>query len=612
MCGIAGYLGRRQLSVNAVEAIFASLAARGPDARGDVAFGGDWLRTDNDGAPNRLIHTRLAIRDLTEAGAQPMGSADGQVWLVYNGEVYGWERDADTLTAAGHPLRSRSDTEFILNGYLAWGLDALLPKLRGMFAFAILDLRTRNLHLVRDRLGIKPLVYFHRDGELAFGSLLRAVLPYLRAEERSLSPAAIDAFLAHRYIPAPMTVLAGVRRLPAAHRARFDLDSGVLSVHEYWRPEAPGSALPLAERIREAVDLRLVADRPVGLFLSGGIDSSVLASNLADLGRDDIASFTAAFPGTDFDESDQAARIATHLGLPNTAMPIEPRIGEDFERLIADLDEPFADPSAIPLWYLSRATVEHVPVVLGGDGGDELFAGYKRYVKHLRNAWRGGFRLPLPGYRGDALPGRNAKLADELRMSWIEAYALRFSGMAPSLRRWLQPDLDTQPMVHWRLPAELPRNPLKAMLEVDRLNYLPEYILRKSDLCTASHGLEARVPLLDHRLYGEVQAMADADRFTQPAKLAMAPACRACTDLDLFNTPKRGFNPPIGTYLRGPLASALSNLPTALERTTDGQIPAIRSAALLDAFTHGGGGLAEQVWQLLSLRASLEQIRATP
>ena len=610
MCGIAGFFGQRKPTAEAIADIVDALRGRGPDASGQVAWNQDFEPVSADTASsNSFIHTRLRVRDLSQQADQPMFSEDGQVCLCYNGEVYDWEQYIPELEAKGYKFRTHSDSEFILHAWHAWGMD-MLPRLRGMFAIGLLDLRSRQLYLIRDRLGIKPLLYFYQDGELAFSSLLRGVLPYLSENEKKVSPSAIDAYLAHRYVPAPMTILEQVKRLPAAHMASFGLDDRRLEVRCYWQPDEQAKADEFEDLVKQSVAMRLVSDRPVGLFLSGGIDSSVLASCLKEMQAENITAYTAQFPGSAFDESEQAAKIAASAGMEHQAIPVIPDPQADFEVFIRDMDEPFADPSALPLWTLSRATVAHAPVVLGGDGGDELLAGYKRYAKHKGKAWRGRFRLPWRRKSSGQMPGRNDKIWDELHMSWAESYSLRFSGMYPAMRRWLQPDMDDLPATYWQIPEQLPEQPIQAMLELDRLNYLPEYILRKSDLCTASHGLEARVPMLDHHLFSSAQKLPPERRFTQPSKMALSPVCSLCNELDLFNQPKRGFNPPIADWLNGPLAAYLDGLAEALQGVTQGQIAAQRSAQLISAFQAGESRLAEQVLQLLVLNTSLKQIQA--
>lgn len=607
MCGIAGFSGAREFAPEVLEAMLATLRPRGPDASHRVAWDKGLRRTET-AASTALLHTRLSIRDLREIADQPMGNNRGDVWITYNGEVYGWEKDAEVLRTRGYSFNTTGDTEFILHAYQEWGIEGCLARLRGMFAFAILDLRQQKLVLARDRMGIKPLVYYHRPGELAFGSTVRALLPQLATDERRVSAEAIDAYLAHRYIPAPLTMFENLRRLPHGHYATFDLQSGALSLTRYWQP-TPDSHNDFASVLGESVRLRTVSDRPVGLFLSGGIDSTTLASVLTREGFRDITAYTAAFPGTAYDESAQAAEVARRLGLRHEILPIEQHIAEDFETIVAALDEPFADPSSFPLWYIARAASQHVKVVMGGDGGDELFAGYKRYDQHLRSAWRNGWRLPLPSLHGTRLPARGAKLLDELRMDWREAYSLRFSGMPPSLRRFLQPRQPCRRAVYWdKMPAD-GRDSLDTLLDIDMHNYLPEYILRKGDLCTMAHGLELRVPFLDHRLFQAVLAMPRPKRFTLPRKLTLAEVCTLCRDLGLFEQKKRGFNPPVNRWLREELADRLDGLGKRLAKSTDGQIEATRVDALITDFRAGAYARAEQVLQILILTTALEQIQ---
>lgn len=585
--------------------MMAELRRRGPDAEHVRFWDASLAPAESVPAPNALLHTRLSIIDPRPEADQPMGNAAGDVWISYNGEVYDWADDAQALKAAGASFRTRSDTEFILHAYERWGIDGV-ARLRGMFAFAILDLRRRALYVVRDRLGLKPVVYAHRDDGFAFASTTRALLPWLPPEARSLSAEAIDAYLAHRTVPAPRTIFASIARLPPAHWLRYDLATGALELREYWKPEPSGE--PWLPTLDAAIRMRTVADRPLGLFLSSGVDSSAIACRLAAMGFNRLQSFTAAFPGTPYDESALARAAADRLGFPNLAVTIPEGIAADFERLVADLDEPFADPSSVPTWYLARETTRHVKVVLGGDGGDELFGGYKRYAKHLRTRWRRG--LVLPSLRAPAGTGGGSwqRLAEEVRLDWRSAYALRFSGFTPGERAFLAPD--TAPRAHyWRMPPAS-RADLPALLEIDRLNYLPDYILRKADLCTMAHGLEMRAPFLDHRFVGAVAALAPRERFTSPPRRLLAPAMAALGDLDPFARKKRGFNPPLAGWLEGDLAPRLPGLGTRLAARTSGQLDAARVDAFVAAWRAGRRGLAEQLLQLVLLDASLAQLAA--
>lgn len=607
MCGIAGVFSQRAVADKSLLRMLDALRQRGPDAQRIVRWDGDFVARESQ-ALNALVHTRLAIIDPRPEADQPMSNDAGDVWICYNGEVYDWQTDAQSLAHQGITFRTRSDTEFILRAYEAWGIDCL-ERLRGMFAFCIVDLRQRHVIVARDRMGLKPLVYSCVDGDFAFGSTVRAVLPALPAARRGFSISGIDAYLAHRYIPAPGTVFEAIQRLENAHYLRFDLNSRRLEKCCYWNP-APrdGDWLQTLDR---AIAIRTVADRPVGVFLSGGIDSSVVACRLAAQGRTDLMSFTAAFPDPRFNESAEAAQTAQLLGISNQAVAIPDSIESDFARIVADLDEPFADPSSLPTWYLSRATSAQVKVVLGGDGGDELFAGYKRCAKHLRTQWRAGLRLPWVPLTPSAANRGLAKLMAELRLSWLEAYSLRFSGFTPSQRRYLAGDHPLGQLTYWRLPRQTPsKAPIEMMLEVDRLNYLPEYVLRKADLCTMAHGLELRAPLLDHQWYENIIALPFASRFTRPPKYLLADALQPVASLKLFERKKRGFNPPLGRWLHHDLRACFVEIGTRLSQLTDGWLDRHRVEAIVARYRAGDEGLGEGVLQLLLLNESLGQLDA--
>ena len=612
MCGIAGLIQNHAASPAVLEAMLSALRRRGPDAEHVIGWDAQGQRHDDQpdvALEVALAHARLAIMDPRPEADQPFSNDDGSVWLCYNGEVYDWQQHADELRRQGVQFKTHADTEFILRGYEAWGLEGLLPKLRGMFAFTILDWNKREVFLVRDRMGLKPLVYTSANGGLAFGSLVRSVLPAVPKGQREFSAESIDAYLAHRYIPAPRTIFKHIHRLENAHYLHYRIDTQQLTKHCYWQA-APKAADWKAE-LDTAIRIRTEADRPLGVFLSGGIDSSTITCRLKEQGFDQIQTFSAAFPGSSLDESSVAKSIADALNLPNQEIPVPLTIAQDFEQIIADLDEPFADPSSFPTWYLSQATTQHVKVVLGGDGGDELLAGYKRIGKHLRTSWRRLLRLPLPRLRDMAGKGWR-KLVEEIRLNWLEAYSLRFSGMTPGQRAFLQPTLRNPQVTYWRYPSidrlnKLP--PIKQLLAVDADNYLPEYILRKADLCTMAHGLELRAPLLDHRWAECVMALPDSIRFTQPAKKIFADVTQRLASLKLFELKKRGFNPPLQPWLQEDLKNRFDGLGERLEKLTNGQISAKRTEALVAEYQRRPA-LAEQMLQLIILETSLSQLKA--
>lgn len=613
MCGIAGIFHHNSLSSDLLEAAREELRTRGPDGSGLRYFSYSPQKkwTPSEQGTAALLQTRLSIRDLSTAGAQPMQNEDGSVWIVYNGEIYGWEAEAEELKRRGHRFAGHCDTEFILHGYEEWG-EAILDRLRGMFAIAIFDLRREQLLLARDRLGEKPLFYRPEKNSFSFASSARALAALHRPEERlRFNPRAIDAFLTHRYIPAPLSIFEGVYKLPAAHRLIVKLNQGEISAghpEEYWQL-SPEKNDP-SQLFYDAVQQRLVSDRPLGIFLSGGIDSQAITAAVAQSGHlSELTTFTATFPNNPrYDESTAAAEIARRLGLRHRALPITMN-SSDAPRIIGDLDEPFADPSAIPTWYLCQAAVQEIVVALAGDGGDELFAGYKRYAVHQRAA-----RL-LPRFSKKKLRwsssdlclktsrrGRWRRLLLSYQLGWEEAYTLRFSALDPLTRAFLQPETAVQSH-YWRLPASglAPRD---WMLECDRLNYLPEYILRKSDLCGMAHSLELRSPMVDHRFVAAVHGMNKRERFTHPPKKFLQDQIGP----QAVTGPKRGFNPPLHDWLQqSTLADLCHDLPKELEKLTGGQLAADRLVVLMRE-AEGNSSLDEIKWMLLVLRLSLEQL----
>ena len=336
----------------------------------------------------------------------------------------------------------------------------------------------------------------------------------------------------------------------------------------------------------------------------------MIACRLAATGHAQLRSFSAAFPGSDFDESEEAAATARALGLPNERIVVPTSIRDDFAQIVATLDEPFADPSSFPTWYLARATERHVKVVLGGDGGDELFAGYKRIAKHLRTGWRGNLTLPLP-VLPDARSKGWRKALGEITVGFEDAYALRFSGLTPNQRRFLQPSRASFPIHYWRAPDPdlLPATRHDRLLRWDFANYLPEYVLRKADLATMAHALELRAPLLDHRFVEGILGLAPAERFTTPPKRFLGKLAPELVRLGAFARKKRGFNPPLSGWLREDLRERVAAAPASLQASTGGAIDGARAQAMLQAYATTPS-LAEQVLSLVILEESLRQLAA--
>ena len=598
MCGIAGIFSQSAVNPDLIDRAKASLYSRGPDVQCHVGWNDEGEQCSGP-AHSALVHTRLSIRDLNPRANQPMRDDSGKVWICYNGEVYGWEQEKAILEEEGSPFYTTSDTEYILNLYLKQGI-ACLENLRGMFAFCIVDFRINKAFLCRDRMGQKPLYYSHQNGLLAFGSTFRSVWTLLGPGKKSLNQNAIDAYLAHRYIPAPQTLCNEIKKLENGYFLELDLSTQLLQKTQFWNP-TKASSQDWLQLFSESIDIRTVADRPVGVFLSGGVDSTAIASVLAEKGHKDITAFTASFQDSRFDESLVAKQTAEELGLPLKEIQIPQDIELDlFDRIVDDLDEPFADPSSFPTWLLCQETVKHVTVVLGGDGGDELFGGYKRYKKHLKSAWRQN--LSLWGSPFDVPDSKNGKLLSELRMTWDEAYCLRFSGFTPVQRHRLIPSMKDKPVHYWRdsqFSDKGQESHLQQMLSVDYANYLPEYILKKGDLCSMAHGLELRCPFMDHDLFAALKGMPVEQRFTAKAKQALSDVSPQVERV--LNLKKKGFNPPLTQWLRESWNGRYAGLGSRLASNSLKFIEADAADQLVQDYQAGKENLAERVLQLLIL-----------
>src|SRR6266852_2014187 len=398
MCGICGVAGGDPSEgQELVGRMCDAMVHRGPDDEGGIQLDGVTLGS-----------RRLSIIDL-EGGHQPLHNEDSTVWVIQNGEIYNHLELRKLLEAAGHEFTTQSDTEVLAHGYEEWG-ESMVERLNGMFAFAVLDLRRGRVLLARDRMGIKPLHYAVDGRRLVFASELKALLcdPALR---RELDPIAVDEYLALEYVPSPRSIVRGISKLPAAHTLEWWLGSGVHRLHRYWSPrlgeeEAAPRRPHLEERceelravLRESVRKELISDVPLGVFLSGGIDSSAVTAMMSELGVD-VKSFSVGFAERSFDESRYARQVATHLGTDHRELTLEPSMLLDLiPKLPLLLDEPLGDASIIPTYLLSAFTRGHVKVALGGDGGDELFAGYPTLQAHRL----AGFYEALPSVLRDSV-----------------------------------------------------------------------------------------------------------------------------------------------------------------------------------------------------------------
>jgi asparagine synthase (glutamine-hydrolysing) len=513
------------------------LAHRGPDDEGMVFIRGDkYLEVKNHneipGHENDfeigLGHRRLSIIDLSETGHQPMCNEDASVWIVFNGEIYNFQEIKERLEKKGHLFKSKSDTEVILHSYEEWGVECL-SHFRGMFAFAIWDSRLQQLFMARDRLGEKPLVYFRQNGHFAFASEIKALLQ-VPDVERKVNDTAIHHYLTYQYVPSPDTIFEGMQKLPPAHYLLYDRD-GNLKIERYWKlhfnstHQTYPDLQELNDRIRteleESVRLRLISDVPLGAFLSGGVDSSLIVGIMARLSEKPVKTFSIGFEEKEFDELSYARIVADHFSTEHHEFIVKPDAIGILPKLVWHYNEPFADSSAIPTYYVASLTKDFVKVVLTGDAGDENFAGYPRY---LRSKWVALFTKIPEKLRKELMPALVRRFSS---LHWREKTLNRLADFMELLshdqaRNYAEQikifnakeknDIYTKEMAHYvekvdsldflsEKYEEIETDDLlDKLLYLDINSYLPEDLLVKMDIATMANSLEARVPFLDHKL----------------------------------------------------------------------------------------------------------------
>jgi asparagine synthase (glutamine-hydrolysing) len=613
MCGIAGIL-RVDGAVPGPEllrAMTTAIAHRGPDGDGFFADG-----------PVGLGHRRLAIIDLV-TGDQPMASDDGSVVLIFNGEIYNFRELRGELAARGAAFRTTSDTEVILRAYEAWGVDCL-PRLRGMFAFAVWDKARRRLFLARDRVGIKPLVYAWDGRRLLFASEIKALLedPTL---PRELDWEALRDFLTLHYIPSPRTIFRSIRKLPPASYLLLDLDRPEPEIRRYWdlrfEPDDRPSEADWLEGLRwhlgDAVRSHLVSDVPIGAFLSGGVDSSAVVALMAQATGGRVRTFSIGFDDSDFDELEHARAVAQRHETQHFEYVVKPNALDTLPRLAWQFDEPFADSSALPTYYVSKITREHVTVALSGDGGDENFLGYTRYARAQRlherlDAFPAVLARPLlrlaarllpPGARGQGyLDLLGAPPVDRYfkLMAYQRSETLR-SLLSPGAREHVRPVVT--PELFRRLAAEgRTRDYASTLQYLDIHCYLPEDILTKVDRTSMAVSLEARVPLLDHVLMEYVATMPTALKFRDGAgKVILKRALAADLPAGILNRRKMGFGLPIASWFRRELTDYVRDVLGGRRTRQRGLVDPGAVSALLDEHQRGGRDRSSQLWALLAL-----------
>lgn len=588
MCGICGYVYAdrdRPVDRTVLTAMNETIRHRGPDSEG--------FRAE---ANVGLAMRRLAIIDL-DTGNQPMANEDQTLWTVYNGEIYNFKELRRDLQSRGHVFRTRSDTEVIVHLYEEYGTDCV-SHLRGMFAFALWDETRRQLFLARDRLGQKPLYYAEHDGALLFGSELKCILRY-PGVPREADLEAIHHYLTLQYVPDPLSAFRGIHKLPPAHRLTWS--RGKTAVERYWdvayEPKWEASSEELRDRlrqlVREAVEMRMVSDVPLGAHLSGGIDSSIVVALMAEASSSPVKTFSIGFQEDSFSELPYAREVADRYGTEHQEFTLKPDALEILSKLVAHFDEPLADPAAIPTWYLAQMTRQHVTVALNGDGGDEAFAGYQRYyADRVADAYR---CVPAFLRRGaiDPLLRRLPVQTDRpLERNW--AMALRRIGQAAATPRGASivgwgsyfSEADKWCLYTPEMRESLTRNAtttwldevyrgsgtssrLDATLYTDLHTYLPGALLPKVDRMTMAHSLEARSPFLDHEV---VEFAARLPRRWKvrgrTTKRLLRETFRDLLPGSLATRQKMGFGLPLGEWMRGALGDAAEEMLLASDART--------------------------------------------
>ncbi len=634
MCGIAGILSsKKRMSsshVAIVRSMVRTLSHRGPDDEGAWA---------DEQAGVALGFRRLAILDTSGLGHQPMLSREGRYSLVFNGEIYNFRELRHSLELLGHTFHTGTDTEVILAAASQWGPGDLPKRLEGMFAYALWDRDHECLQLARDRIGIKPLYYGETDGTLLFASELPAICAF-PGFSRQLEPGAVGSFLEYGYVPTPLSIYKGIRKLPPGTTLRIKAAHS-LSLGEpesYWtlrdptlqsarsRQEVPWHAESVAETtaavLLRAVERQMVADVPLGAFLSGGIDSSLVVALMSVVSPKPVKTYTIGFSNSAHDESRHARRIASHLGTdhhelivsPEHALAVIPRLPEIYS-------EPFADSSQIPTYLVSRLARASVTVTLSGDGGDELFAGYNRYL-YAEAVWRKSRKL------GPLGPALAAPIQIAARLSRSTGHWARMAELGPKLANILRAesldsvyeslcrigtarDLTTTrtgsaaiARGSWAAGIPFASDATSRMQQMDMVSYLPDDILTKVDRASMAASLEVRVPLLDEGVVNFALSLPLEWRIRNgESKWPLRQVLGKYLPKSYLDQPKHGFSIPLSDWLRGPLRDWAESLLSRSALLSSGVLDEARVRKLWDGFLRGGRASHPQCWAVLMFQA---------
>jgi asparagine synthase (glutamine-hydrolysing) len=632
MCGFVGIFdvrGRREVSRELLSRMNETQHHRGPDERGmhlEPGLG--------------LGHRRLSIIDLS-TGQQPLYNEDSSVVVVYNGEIYNYQSLIPELTRLGHVFRTRSDTEVIVHGWEAWG-PACVERFRGMFAFALWDRKQATLFLARDRLGVKPLHYaLLPDGLLVFGSELKSLLAH-PAFARDIDPHAVEEYFALGYVAEPRTIFKGAKKLPPAHTLSVRRGASVGEPGAYWDPRftldrrisLDDAKAELAARLEESVRLRLIAEVPLGAFLSGGVDSSAVVAAMAGASAEPVNTCSIAFADPAFDESHYAALVAQRLHTRHFVDRVE---SDDFD-LIDELsrlyDEPFADSSALPTYRVCQLARKHVTVALSGDGGDENFGGYRRYRLHvgeerMRRALPLGLRRPLFGLLGRLYPKadwaprivRGKSTFEALGRDSVEAYFHGVSILRDGMRRRLFTDSFRTTLGGYNAIEVFNRHarmadtddPLALVQYLDLKTYLIGDINTKVDRASMAHSLEVREPLMDHPLVEWLASLPSSLKIHGgEGKWLLKKTMEPRLPREVLYRPKMGFAVPLAQWFRGPLRKRAREAVLGERLAGTGFFNPDYLAELVDHHQSGRRDYSAALWSLVMFDAFLRNVVDRP
>jgi asparagine synthase (glutamine-hydrolysing) len=621
MCGICGIVYRdpaREVPERMVHQMNTTIRHRGPDDSGAYVH-----------ANVGLGFRRLAIIDLSPTGHQPMSNEDGSIWIIFNGEIYNYPALREELLRKGHIFRSRTDTETILHLWEEEG-EACVERLRGMFAFALWDSNRQALFLARDREGKKPLFYAHLEDRLLFGSEIKAILQDPQFEAAP-DLEAIHLYLAYQSVPAPHSAFRGIRKVPPAHSLLYQ--NGQVRLRRYWklsydkkrevRTEAQERALQeeIIERLREAVRIRLMSEVPLGAFLSGGIDSSIIVALMAGLMDQPVKTFSIGFTYEEYNELPYARAVAERYGTEHREFIVTPDAQAIFPELVWHYNEPFADSSAIPTYYVSQLARQYVTVVLTGDGGDENFAGYPRYknqgdyavkrglasVRRLLYHSDGILRSSL-GHSGGLGRALKRLLAlDQRKLLYyyrISHFHERYQNELYTPAFWKH--LNGFATVDWMLDIYRrsdAHNFLDATLDLDLQLYLPDTLMTKMDVASMAHSLEARAPLLDHEFL-EFAAQIPPELKLKDGTISKYIFKKAVTPYlpeSVIERPKMGFGVPIDHWFRNELREMVHDTLLSRRALERGYFRPEYIRQMLERHQAGGESWHYMIWNLLML-----------